>query len=90
MIDGTADFTFQYGLDVKKTNINRANTEAVSWKLTMRVKDNVNNSTLKAFNLKKRTVAVSEEEARSRMMLKVQAALSKKFYKKFTNYILSI
>jgi len=90
MINGAADFTFQYGLDVKETNINRANTEALSWKLTLRVKDNVNNSTLKAFNLKKRTVAVSHEEARSRMMLKVQNALSKKFYKKFNNYILSI
>lgn len=90
MVNKAADFTFQYGLEVKNTNIRRANTTGLSWKLTLRVKDNVNQSMLKAFNLKKRTVAVSAEEARSRMMLKVQKALNKKFFKQFNNYILSM
>lgn len=90
MVSGAADFTFQYGLEVKDTNIRRANTTGLSWKLTLRVKDNVNNTTLKAFNLKKRTVAVSKEEARSRMMLKVQKALNKKFFKQFNSYVLSM
>lgn len=90
MVNGAADFTFQYGLEVKDTNIRRANTTGLSWKLTLRVRDNVNNSMLKAFNLKKRTVAVSKEEARSRMMLKVQKALNKQFFKQFNSYVLGM
>jgi len=90
MVAAPADFTFQYGLDVRETNIRRAHTKALSWKLTLRVKDNMNRSTLKAFNIKKRTVAISAEEARSRMLLKVQNVLMKKFSKQFNFYVMNL
>lgn len=84
------DFNMNYSLDIEPTNINRENLVSFNWKLTIEVKDNVNNYSLKSFNHKKRSTAVSEGEAKSRIMRTVREQLNNQFYKEFTKYLNSL
>lgn len=87
IVDDRSDFTFNYGLSIEPTELNRENLVAYNWKLTIEAKDNVNNFALKSFNISKRTAAISEGEAKARIMRTLQSQLDTKFYKQFISYI---
>ncbi len=87
IVNGTGDFSFNYGLDMKKTDIGRANTVGFNWYFTLTVVDNINNYSLDTFNLKNRTIAISEQEAKAKIMHKIKKGLTTKFYKQFLNYM---
>lgn len=90
VIDGPADFIFTHSLSLYPTDLNRPNIVAFNWKLTVKVDDNINKYTLKAFNINKRTAAISEGEAKSKIMRLVQQELTTNFYKQFLNYVNSL
>ncbi|MEJ2542555.1 MAG: LPP20 family lipoprotein, partial [Calditrichaceae bacterium] len=90
MVNTQGDFSMNYSLNIEPTDINRNNLVAYNWKLTIEVRDNVNNYSLKSFNHNKRTTAVSEGEAKSRIMRTIREQLNNKFYKEFTKYLNSI
>jgi hypothetical protein len=87
IVSGASDFTFKFSLDLKKTDIGRANTVGFNWKFTLTVQDNINNYSLDTYNMKNRTIAISEEEAKAKIMHKVKKGLTTKFYKQFLNYM---
>jgi hypothetical protein len=87
VVNGQGDFTFNYGLDIKPTDLNRDNLIAFNWKLTLEVSDNVNHASLKTFNISKRTAAISEGEADAKILNTVQSQLNKQFYKQFLEYL---
>lgn len=90
MVNTQGDFSMNYSLNIEPTNINRENLVAYNWKLTIDVKDNVNKYSLKTFNLNKRSTAISEEEARSRILRTVKEQLNNQFYKEFKKYLNSL
>jgi len=90
IVQNSGDFSFKYSLDIKPTELNQPNTVAYNWKLTIQVNDNLNNFALKAFNIEKRTVAISEGEAKGKIMRLVRSELDKSFYKQFLNYVNSL
>ncbi len=90
MVNSQGDFSMNYSLDIEPTDINRENLVAYNWKLTIEVKDNVNNYSLKSFNHNKRSTAVSEGEAKSRIMRTVKEQLNNQFYKEFKKYLSSL
>lgn len=87
IVTGNSDFSFNYGLDMTKTDIGRANTVGFNWHFTLTVVDNINNYSLDTFNMKNRTIAISEQEAKAKIMHKVKNGLTTKFYKQFMNYM---
>ena len=87
IVHGNGDFSFIYSLDMEKTDIGRKNTIGYNWKLTLTVEDKINNYALDTFNMKNRTISISEEEAKAKIMHKVRSGLTNKFYKKFLDYI---
>ena len=90
MVNSQGDFSMNYSLNIEPTDINRENVVAYNWKLTIEVKDNINNYSLKSFNQSKRSTAISEGEAKSRIMRTVQTELNNKFYKDFQSYLNSM
>lgn len=90
MVNTQGDFSMNYNLDVEPTDISRDNLVAYNWKLTIEVRDNVNNYSLKSFNHSKRSAAISEGEAKARIMRTVQNQLNNQFYKEFISYINSL
>ena len=90
MVNSQGDFSMNYSLDIEPTDINRDNLVAYNWKLTIEVRDNVNNQSLKSFNHNKRSTAVSEGEAKSRIMRTVREQLDNQFYKEFIKYLNSL
>ena len=90
VVNTQGDFSMNYSLDIEPTNIDRENLVAFNWKLTIEVKDNVNNYSLKSFNHNKRSTAVSEGEAKSRIMRTVREQLNNQFYKEFKKYLNSL
>lgn len=90
IMSGAADFSFKYGLEINPTQLNQPNMVGFNWKLTIQVNDNVNQFALKSFNIEKRTVGISEGEARAKIMRAVRSELEKNFYKQFLNYINSL
>jgi hypothetical protein len=87
IVNSNSDFTFKFSLDMKKTDIGRANTVGYNWKFTLTVQDNINNYSLDTYNMKNRTIAISGEEAKAKIMHKVKKGLTTKFYKQFLNYM---
>ncbi len=85
-----ADFNFNYELDVSPANLNRNDVVGYNWKLTLEVFDNINDQALKAFNIKNRTMGISEDQAKAKMMLIIQDKLNKDFYNQFMEYISAI
>lgn len=90
IVEGSGDFIFKYSLDLQPANLGRKNTTGYNWKLTIEVKDNINNYSLKAFNINSRTIGISQEAARAKIMNKVKNELNNNFYKQFLNYINSL
>ena len=90
IVNTQGDFSMNYNLDIEPTDINRDNLVAYNWKLTIEVKDNINNYSLKSFNHNKRSAAISEGEAKTRIMRTVQTQLNNNFYKEFITYLNSL
>lgn len=90
IVKNQGDFNMNYSLDIEPTDINRENLVAYNWKLTIEVRDNINNYSLKSFNINKRSTAISEGEAKARIMRTVQNQLNNEFYKQFKSYINSL
>ncbi|HID39229.1 MAG TPA: hypothetical protein EYP36_06915 [Calditrichaeota bacterium] len=90
MVDGSADFTFNYSLSLKEANLQRDDATGFNWKLTVVIKDNIKGYTLKAFNVEKRTLGISEEQARAKVLRSVRKECTENLYKQFVAYLTSV
>ncbi len=80
------DLVVNFKLEMNETNLNRPGVVAYNWHLKIDVFDQNNNVTLNTINLNKRTAAISEDEARARVMRTIKSELDKSFYRKLMNY----
>ncbi len=85
-----ADFLIQYDLSITPTQLNRENVFGFNWQLSINVEDKINNYALKTFNIKNRTVSISEAEAEAKIFRQIHSNLLKNFRKEFLNYVNSL
>jgi len=90
MVNGNADFIFTYSLTLKPANLQRNDATGFNWKLTVVVKDNTKGYTLKAFNVEKRTLGISEEQAQAKVLRSVHKECTENLYKQFVAYLTSL
>ncbi len=81
------DLSFFFTLSLNKTNLQRPGIVAFNWQLSINIEDNVNHITLKTFNLAKRTAAISEGEAQTRILRTIKKELTNRLYKKILDYL---
>jgi hypothetical protein len=87
MKEGQTDFSFKYDLDMQPAQMNRDDVVGFNWKLTIEIVDNINNSSMNAFNIDKRTLGISEEQAEAKIMRTVQDEIVDNLYQQFVQYI---
>ncbi len=90
MVNANADFIFNYSLSLKPANLQREDVTGFNWKLTVVVKDNIKGYTLKAFNVEKRTLGISVEQARAKVLRSVRKECTDNLYKQFVAYLTSL
>ncbi|MHB2155902.1 LPP20 family lipoprotein [Calditrichota bacterium GD2] len=78
--------SIRYQLEMNKTDLNRPGVVAYNWHFKIDVNDLINQTTLKTFNLNKRSAAISEDEVRARVLRTIKKALTTKFYKQLMDY----
>ncbi len=87
IVEQNADFVINYELQTEKSSLNRPGIVALNWHLKIDVVDRVNNFTLKTFNMNKRTAAISEGEAKAKILRTVKENLKTKFYRQLMDYL---
>lgn len=85
-----SDFLIKYDLNITPTQLNRENVSGFNWQLSINVEDQINNYALKTFNVKNRTVSISEAEAKAKIFRQIHSDLVKNFRKEFLNYVNSL
>lgn len=90
IVGATGDFSFNYSLTYKPAELNRNDTQGFNWKLTVSITDNINNHALKTFNIEKRTLGISEEQAKAKMMRSIRKEINESLYNQFIGYVSSI
>lgn len=85
--EGSADFTVTYRFSSEKSSLLRKNTAVLNWHLNINLRDNLNNKAIGAFNTNKRSVGISEQAARLKMMRSVRKVVLNGFKKKFNSYL---
>jgi hypothetical protein len=87
MKPGQEDFIFKYSLNLTPANLNRQDATGFSWKLTVEIYDNVHATSMNAFNIDKRTLGISEEQAKAKIMNAVKEEITGNLYTSFIKYI---
>ncbi|MBN2423635.1 MAG: LPP20 family lipoprotein [Calditrichaceae bacterium] len=87
MKEGRTDFIFKYNLTLNPAEMNRSDMTGFNWKLTVEIIDNISGSSMNAFNVDKRTLGISEEQAKLKIMKSVQEEITGSLYKKFIEYM---
>lgn len=90
MVQEAADFTFFYSLTLKPAEMDRNDVTGFNWKLTTSIYDNINNYALKSFNVEKRTLAISDSQAKAKIMRDVRNELTDTLYGQFISYVSSL
>lgn len=88
--DGPADFIIKYNFTSEQTDINRADAYALDWRLHIDMQDIQNNRELKTFTVNKRTTALNEQAAQTRMMRTLKKVITIDFHKQLINYFNSM
>ncbi len=88
--EAPADFAVKYSFSSKKSSLLRKNTSVLNWHLNINLTDNLNHRDIGAFNVAKRSVGISEEAARLKMMRSVRKVVLSAFKKKFNRYLNSL
>ncbi len=89
VVTGQADFIFTYSLTMNPANLQRDDVQGFNWKLTVGIRDNLKGNTLKTFNVEKRTLGISEEQARAKVMRAIRKECTENLYRQFVEYLTS-
>lgn len=87
IIESGADFTFDSRFELLPADLKRNDIVGFNWKLTTDVRDNINNTMLRSFTLKNRTMAISRDQAVAKIMNAIQQELNTTLYTQFMDYI---
>ncbi len=87
IVESDADFSFNSHFELTPADLNRENITGYNWRLSIEVRDHVNQFTLKTFTLKNRTMGISDDQAMAKIMTIVQKELNNNFYNQFMDYI---
>ncbi len=87
MVDKGGDIEVKYGLTMNRSDLNRPGIVAFNWHFKVEIFDRINNASLKTFNLKKRTAAISEGEVKARILRKIKKQLDTVLYRQILDYL---
>ena len=86
-VEERGDFTMRYSLDTKPAGLNREDVRGLNWKLTVSIGDNLNLHSLPTFNIEKRTLGVSHEQAELKMLRAARRAIVDDLHRLFLDYL---
>jgi hypothetical protein len=89
IVENGGDFVFLYSLNLRKANVARKDVTGYTWKLTVEIRDNINQRSINAFNIEKRTLGLTTEQAKAKIMRSVHQNIVNEVHKRFLQYISS-